>query len=95
MAVLRCIKALAAYDGGRPRVVRVGALVREDDPIVKGRRAHFESVEQHLTARRTRRTEQATAAPGEPRTVTAAAEPKESRTDPPPAPPVRRPYPAK
>ncbi|MEU0458603.1 hypothetical protein ABZ322_37835 [Streptomyces sp. NPDC006129] len=66
---LRCKKGFSAYVGGTPRVVRAGALVAEDDPIVNGRESLFESVDQHLAARATR-VEQATADPGENRDLT-------------------------
>ncbi|NJP73730.1 hypothetical protein [Streptomyces sp. C1-2] len=65
---LRCKQSFSAYVGGRPRVVRAGSLVEDDDPIVKGREASFESVDAHLAARRSR-VEQTTAAPGEKRSI--------------------------
>lgn len=66
---LRCTKSFSAYVDGSPRVVRAGQLVEDDDPIVKGREASFESVDAHLAARRPR-VEQATADPGEQRNLT-------------------------
>ncbi|MFI7394016.1 hypothetical protein [Streptomyces tendae] len=66
---LRCKRAFSAYENGRPRVVKTGQLVPDDDPIVKGREASFESVDAHLAARRPR-VEQATADPGQPRDLT-------------------------
>lgn len=66
---LRCKKSFAAYVNGTPRVVKVGALVADDDPIVKGREASFESVDAHLSARK-QQVEQATADPGQPRDLT-------------------------
>ncbi|CAL9302782.1 MULTISPECIES: hypothetical protein [Streptomyces] len=66
---LRCKKSFAAYANGTPRVVKTGQLVSDDDPIVTGREANFESVDDHLAGRRPR-VEQATADPGEPRDLT-------------------------
>ncbi|MGW4950666.1 hypothetical protein [Streptomyces parvulus] len=66
---LRCKKSFSAYVSGSPRVVKTGQLVPDDDPIVKGREASFESVDAHLAARRPR-VEQATADPGQPRDLT-------------------------
>lgn len=71
MALLRVIQpfAVPTSDGGM-RVLRVDALVDENDPAVKGRPAEwFEPVE--VTAERNRSTviEQATASPGEKRTT--------------------------
>ncbi|MFE7236091.1 hypothetical protein ACFVAF_36865 [Streptomyces sp. NPDC057596] len=66
---LRCKRSFSAYVDGSLRVVRAGQLVEDDDPIVTGREASFESVDAHLAARRPR-VEQATAAPGEQRNLT-------------------------
>ncbi|MFF8458525.1 hypothetical protein ACF06T_28805 [Streptomyces albidoflavus] len=71
---LRCTKSFAAYDGGTPRVVRVGQLVQDDDPIVRGREGAFERVEDHLERRAA--VETATDEPGERREVTAPVKPK-------------------
>ncbi|MFF2009168.1 hypothetical protein ACFVWY_08855 [Streptomyces sp. NPDC058195] len=65
---LRCIRSFSAYDGGVPRVVRAGQLLDDNDPIVTGRESAFESVDDHLAARRPQ-VEQATAEPGEPRSL--------------------------
>lgn len=74
MAVLRCTAAYAVMVNGVPRVVAHDELVDSNDPIVKGREQHFETVDQHMQRRRRDRTdtapvEQATAAPGEKRSV--------------------------
>ncbi|MFB7597256.1 hypothetical protein [Streptomyces sp. NPDC056160] len=65
---LRCTKSFSAYADGVPRVVRAGQLLDDDDPIVQGREASFESVDAHLAARRPQ-VEQATADPGEQRSL--------------------------
>ncbi|MFE9936321.1 hypothetical protein [Streptomyces hirsutus] len=77
---LRCKRAFSAYVDGRPRVVKTGQLVPDDDPIVKGREASFESVDAHLSARR-QRVEQATADPGEPRDLTPPTPASKSASD--------------
>lgn len=70
---LRSKRSFAAYGPtGAPRVVKAGQIVADDDPIVKGREDAFESVDAHLA--RHARTEQATAAPGEPRALTPPTE---------------------
>ncbi|MFB6943192.1 hypothetical protein ACFWGL_17140 [Streptomyces sp. NPDC060286] len=76
---LRCTRSFSAYIHGVPRVVRAGQLVEDDDPIVTGREASFESVDAHLAARRPR-VEQATAAPGEPRDLTPPAAESDGKT---------------
>jgi hypothetical protein len=50
MAVLRCVEAFAFTDTktGVERVVRPGDLVDEKDPLVKGRKVWFESVEANV-----------------------------------------------
>jgi len=50
MAVLRCTEAFAFTDPktGVERVVRPGDLVDEKDPLVKGRKGWFESVEANV-----------------------------------------------
>lgn len=71
----RCLGGIAVYVDGRPRVIPGGALVADDDPILKTHRAQFEPVETY-TARvaaaassPASAVETATAAPGEARTV--------------------------
>lgn len=71
MAVLRSKEAFTAWSGGAPRVITVGQLVDDSDPIIKGREHLFETTEAHVAQQRERRAEveQATAAPGEKRSV--------------------------
>lgn len=71
---LRCIRSFAAYSDGTPRVVRVGQLVQDDDPIVRGREGAFERVEDHLERRAA--VETATDEPGERREITPPVKPK-------------------
>ncbi|WP_432124057.1 hypothetical protein [Streptomyces sp. C10-9-1] len=68
MAIKRCTSAFAAVIDGVPRVVPAGTLVEEDDPILKGRSAHFEDVDTYVSRRR-RAVEAATAEPGERRSL--------------------------
>ncbi|MFJ9982564.1 hypothetical protein ACIQUD_00615 [Streptomyces globisporus] len=70
---LRCIRSFAAYVEGKPRVVKAGTLVAEDDPVVKGREASFQSIDAHLQ-KRGRGVEAATADPGTVRTLTPPTE---------------------
>lgn len=63
MAIKRCKSSFAAAVRGVPRVMAVGTLVDEDDPILKGREDLFEDVELHVQGRASR-VEQATAEPG-------------------------------
>jgi len=67
----RCTGGFAVYVDGQPQVYPGGALVDDDDPILKTHLASFERVEA-FTARRSAAprsasaaTETATAAPGE------------------------------
>ncbi|MFS0697759.1 hypothetical protein [Streptomyces nitrosporeus] len=78
---LRCIRSFAAYAGGKPRVVKAGALVADDDPVVKGREGSFQSVDAHLQ-RRCGGVEAATADPGAVRTLTSPQEPSGDVYDP-------------
>lgn len=79
--VLRATQAFAADDSrGIPRVFTPGALVKDDDPIVKGREHLFESVE--ATVEKSSSVERATAAPGEKRTLTTPAKPARGRRGP-------------
>ena len=68
MAIVRCKASFAVVVNGAPRVVTVGQLVDDSDPVVKGREANFESVETYVSDR-TARVEETTAAPGEKRSV--------------------------
>ncbi|MEU2901347.1 hypothetical protein ABZ771_00390 [Streptomyces globisporus] len=77
---LRCIRSFAAYVEGKPRVVKAGALVADDDPVVKGREVSFQSVDAHLQ-KRGRGVEAATADPGTVRTLTPPAEPTPPSSD--------------
>lgn len=68
MAIKRCRASFAASVRGVPRVMAVGTLVSEDDPILKGREHLFEDAEVHVQERA--RVEQATAEPGRRRSLT-------------------------
>lgn len=70
MAIKRCKTSFAVVTGGTPRVVRVGALVEDTDPVLKGRENLFEDAEAFVSAQTARRVEQATARPGERRSIT-------------------------
>ena len=80
----RCTGGFAVYVDGQPQMYPGGALVDDDDPILKRNPAAFERVETY-TARRSAvpqsvtATETATAAPGEARTVTKAAAPHQAK----------------
>lgn len=83
MATLRVREAFAVPQGGISRVMRPGDLVRDDDPIVKGREGLFEPIESAVS-RNEVRVEQATGAPGEKRSITPPAKkaaPKSSGKD--------------
>ena len=58
MSELRARESFFAFVKGISRQIRAGELVKNNDPVVKGRESLFESP-----------VEQATAAPGEKRTV--------------------------
>ncbi|MGW0821830.1 hypothetical protein [Streptomyces sp. NPDC002845] len=68
MAIKRCRSSFAATVGGVPRVMRAGALVNDDDPVLKGREHLFEDVETYVQDRT--RVEEATAEPGARRSLT-------------------------
>lgn len=70
MAIKRCKHPFVAYLNGRPRVLHVGDLVDEDDPVMRGRTHMFEDVEATVPHRAEPAVEQATAEPGERRSVT-------------------------
>ncbi|MFD5041964.1 hypothetical protein ACFWNI_33480 [Streptomyces sp. NPDC058377] len=71
---LRCTRSFAAYQDGKPRVVKAGSLVADDDPVVKGREGSFQTVDAHLQRRRGS-VEAATADPGTVRTLTPPVQP--------------------
>lgn len=76
MSLIRCREPFSADVDGVPRTVAAGALVDESDPIVKGREALFETVDDYAArTNRVRPVEAATAEPGEKRSV----EPKPER----------------
>lgn len=68
MPIRRCTASFVAYRDGIPVVVNVGQLLDADDPLVKGREAHFEDIDTHM-AQRPSGTEAATAGPGEKRSM--------------------------
>ncbi|MFD4258234.1 hypothetical protein ACFWR9_11535 [Streptomyces sp. NPDC058534] len=70
MAIKRCKSSFATSVRGVPRVMKVGALVNDDDPVLKGREHLFEDVE---AAVREAPVEDASAAPGRRRSLTRAA----------------------
>lgn len=65
----RCKAAFAASVGGVPRVLRPGALVPDNDPVLKGRENLFEDVEEFLK-RKAPSVEDATSEPGARRSLT-------------------------
>jgi len=69
VAIKRCKSSFAASVRGVPRVMKTGALVNDDDPILKGREHLFEDAELHVQERASR-VEQATAEPGRRRSLT-------------------------
>lgn len=79
MSIKRATQAFTAYVGGVPRVVHVGDLVKEDDPVLKGRGHLFENVEDHVRRPRSGPVEAATAEPGEKRNVTPPPAPTTSQ----------------
>ncbi|WP_171111918.1 MULTISPECIES: hypothetical protein [unclassified Streptomyces] len=85
MAIKRCKASFAASVRGVPRVMRVGALVSDDDPVLKGREHLFEDVE--AAVQEPVRVEDASAAPGRRRSLTrqavkkAAAKPKPAKQE--------------
>ena len=106
MSTLRVTQAFAILSDPSGRVYTPGTLVDDSDPVVKGRAHFFEPVETGVADplalakrnRRARRTETASAAPGEVRGVTPPAEPEpapEVPAEPEPAPePAPEPPPA-
>lgn len=62
MAELRARESFFAFVKGISRQIRAGELVKNNDPVVKGREALFTDASESPV-------EQATAAPGEKRTV--------------------------
>lgn len=60
--VFRVRTGFVVFDGGRPRVLKPGELLRGDDPVVSSHRNHLDSIDDVV--------EQTTAAPGERRPVT-------------------------
>lgn len=87
MAIKRCRKPFVAYERGRPRVLHVGDLVDEADPVMRGRTHLFEDVQATVPHRAEPEVEQATAEPGERRSVTrppakkTAAPPRKTTTE--------------
>lgn len=73
MSIKRCKSSFAVVVNGAPRVVTVGTLVEDGDPILKGRELHFEDAETYVSDRAAARVEQATAGPGERRSVSRPA----------------------
>jgi hypothetical protein len=72
--ILRVTKAFSVLSDPTGYVYTPGTLVDANHPHVKGREAHFESVESNVAASSARRggVEQATSAPGEKRSVSTA-----------------------
>ncbi|MEU2181235.1 hypothetical protein [Streptomyces thermolilacinus] len=68
MAIKRATASFVAYIGGVPRMVHVGDLIDETDPVVSGREHLFGDIADHVTRARPT-VEQATAEPGERRSV--------------------------
>jgi len=73
MAYLRCISAFVDFRNGAVESYNPGRLVRDNDPVIKGRESYFEPVE--VAAARHAGVEQATAEPGRKRTRSKPAEP--------------------
>lgn len=65
----RCKSSFAASVRGVPRVMKVGSLVNDDDPVLKGREHLFEDVDTYVQERAAR-VEDASAAPGRRRGLT-------------------------
>ncbi|MFE7753000.1 hypothetical protein [Streptomyces sp. NPDC057428] len=78
---MRCTRSFAAYQDGKPRVVKAGSLVDDDDPVIKGREASFQTVDAHLQRQRGG-VEAATADPGTVRTLTPPLQPGGDAYDP-------------
>ena len=75
MAIKRSTVSFAAIVDGVPKVIPVGHLVEDGDPLLNGRTHLFEPVEAHVS--RQRGVEEATATPGEKRNV---RRPRQSRS---------------
>jgi len=69
MPILRVKESFSVLNDPTCRVYAAGDLVDSNDPVVRGREAHFETVEA-VAAKRAGIVEQATAAPGERRSLT-------------------------
>jgi hypothetical protein len=78
MAIKRSKASFAAVVNGVPQVIPVGYLVEDGHPVLKGREHLFEDADTHV-ARRDKRVEQATAAPGEKRAVSRPTRPARPR----------------
>lgn len=70
--IKRCKTSFAVSVGGVPRVMKAGALVQDDDPVIRGREHLFEDVDTFVQKQRTR-AEAATAEPGERRSLSKPA----------------------
>jgi hypothetical protein len=70
--IKRCKTSFAVSVAGVPRVMKAGALIQDDDPIIKGREHLFEDVDTFVQKQRTR-AEAATAEPGERRSLSKPA----------------------
>lgn len=72
MSIMRCKTSFMTNVNGSRRMIRQGDLFSSDDPVVKGREALFDAVED-VVAKRTPKSEsvveRATAEPGERRSV--------------------------
>lgn len=68
MAIKRCTSSFAAIVDGAPRVITVGTLIEDDDPILEGREKHFEDVDAFVSRKR-QGAEAATAEPSEKRSL--------------------------
>lgn len=82
MAIKRCKSSFAVAVDGAPRIIRVGTLVKDGDPVLKGREQHFEDVDTYMSRRRPA-VEEATAEPGKLRALT----PPRTRQESPPSAP--------
>lgn len=71
MGIMRAKASFVTYSGGAPRMVHVGDLLEDTDPVMKGREHLFEGVEDHVRrpSGRSGEVEAATAEPGEKRSV--------------------------
>lgn len=78
MSILRVTHPFSVLSDPNGRVYSPGDLVRSDDPVVRGREHHFETVEAAAATRANTTLESASAAPGEKRTRTRAKAPAKS-----------------